>query len=206
MFKQSTHVPTLALEHTIERTVPRLKKRDAPYESAEAFRTLYAHTHRSIYRFVYSLHGGPVETVEDLTAETFERAWKARHRFRNDGSTGDEDAAMGWLITIARNLVFDARRRQKRRQPDVTLEDAEQIADAAQGDGAERLLWSEEQALLLSMLQTLPDEERELLVLRYVLDWRVKRIAAHAGLKENTASVKIKRALERLRREWPDGE
>ena len=182
-------------------------KPEAPYASAEAFRQLYGQTHISIYRFIYSLHGGPTEAVEDLTAETFERAWKARHRFRNSPERSpeqsDEDAATGWLITIARNLIFDERRKQKRQPPSVMLEETVRAGDA---DAAQHILWDEEQAVLLATLQTLADDEREMVILRYILGWRVKQVAEHFGLKENTASVKIKRALEKLRHAWPEEE
>ncbi len=177
-------------------------KSEAPYASAEAFRQLYGQTHVSVYRFIYSLHGGPAEAVEDLTAETFERAWKARHRFRTS-EEGVENAATGWLITIARNLVFDARRKQKRQPPPLVLQETVRAGD---DDAAQKILWDEEQAVLLATLQTLADDEREMLILRYILGWRVNQIAEHFGLKENTGSVKIKRALEKLRRAWPDEE
>ena len=177
-------------------------KPEAPYASAEAFRQLYQQTHVSVYRFVYSLHGGPSEAVEDLTAETFERAWKARQRFRTNAEDV-EDAATGWLITIARNLVFDVRRQQKRQPSSSSLEDSILAGDA---DAEHQILQDEEQAVLLATLQTLADDEREMIILRYILGWRVKQVAEHFKLKENTVSVKIKRALEKLRRAWPDEE
>ena len=74
--------------------------------NAESFAKLYDRAHVIVFRFIYSLHGGPPQEVEDLTAETFSRAWKARHRF-----SGNESAAIGWLLQIARNLVIDAHRR-----------------------------------------------------------------------------------------------
>jgi DNA-directed RNA polymerase specialized sigma24 family protein len=43
-----------------------------------------------------------------------------------------------------------------------------------------------------------------MVVLRYVLDWRVKRVAQHMGLAENTVSVTLRRALARLRQAWPE--
>ncbi len=175
-----------------------------PYVNAEAFRQLYGQTHISVYRFIYSLHGGSSEAVEDLTAETFERAWKARHRFRVEMGTGADDAgdaAAGWLITIARNLVFDARRKQKRQPPSLELDEATLTWHV---ETEQQLLQNEARAVLLSTLQTLADDEREMVTLRYILGWRVQRIAEHFELKENTASVKIKRALEKLRRAWPD--
>jgi DNA-directed RNA polymerase specialized sigma24 family protein len=42
-----------------------------------------------------------------------------------------------------------------------------------------------------------------LLILRYILGWQVKQIAAHLGMVENTASVYLHRAIEQIRRDWP---
>ena len=79
-----------------------------PLQSVEAFDQLYQSTHLIIFRYIYGLHGGSQEDVEDLTANTFTRAWKARSRFN-----GDPSAAIGWLLKIARNLVIDDYRRRK---------------------------------------------------------------------------------------------
>jgi RNA polymerase sigma-70 factor (ECF subfamily) len=146
-----------------------------------------------VYRLIYALHGGPAEDVEDLAAETFERAWRGRKRFH-----GDEDAATGWLITIARNLVIDVQRKQQRREPPSAIDDVE-IQTPAELAVERHILRNEQQTALLAALQTLPVQEREMVILHYVLGWQVKRIAAHYDMLENTASVKIRRALERLR-------
>ena len=57
---------------------------------------------------------------------------------------------------------------------------------AGDDDAAQKILWDEEQAVLLATLQTLADDEREMIILRYILSWRVNQIAEHFGLKENT--------------------
>jgi RNA polymerase sigma factor (sigma-70 family) len=74
---------------------------------------------------------------------------------------------------------------------------ADVTADAA-------VLGNEQQRLVMAALQTLPVKEREMLVLHYVLGWQMKRIAAHYGMRPNTASVKLRRALERLRHHLRD--
>ncbi len=93
------------------------KSTTAPYTTANAFRQLYERTHLSVYRFVYALHGGPAEDVEDIAAETWERAWNGRMRFR-----GNEHDAVGWLLTIARNLVIDKQRAEQRRPSAMALD------------------------------------------------------------------------------------
>ncbi len=57
--------------------------------------------------------------------------------------------------------------------------------------------------VLHGQLALLPDDQREMLVLRYLIGWRVNEIAAHLGVTENNVSITIRCALARLRRDWP---
>lgn len=82
---------------------------DSPITNPEKFRILYEKNHLSVFRYIFGLVGGSQDEAEDLTAETFLRAWKARHRFE-----GDMDSAIGWLIQIAKRLVIDNYRRSLR--------------------------------------------------------------------------------------------
>lgn len=167
----------------------------APFRSREAFSGLYERQHLPVFRYLYGLTGGPQEEAEDLTAETFLRAWRARSTF-----SGEETAALGWLLKIARRLVIDAyRRRQARPQ----AEDDPGDLQAAGPLPEEAAAAGEERVTLLSLLRTLPAESREMLTLRYLLGWRVNQIAAYLEIPENTVSVTIHRALERMRQQWP---
>jgi len=164
--------------------------------NAESFQRLYIRNHLVVFRFIFGLCGGPTEEVEDLTADTFARAWKSRHSF-----SGSEQAALGWLLKIARNLVIDAHRRQKIRG---FTQDIEKHIVPDDELGPEELTQIREQAnTLWSLLRTLSDQQREILVLRYILGWRVQEIGIHLGMKENTISVYIRRAIQRLRQDWP---
>jgi RNA polymerase sigma factor (sigma-70 family) len=55
---------------------------------------------------------------------------------------------------------------------------------------------------LWQVLQNLPDDKREMLVLRYMLGWKVKQIAEYLQKEENTVSVYIRRSLEQIRHNW----
>ena len=79
-----------------------------PLQDPEAFSNLYTRTQIIIFRFIYGMHGGPIEEVEDLTCDTFIRAWKGRAHF-----FGDDHDALCWLFTIAHHLVIDAHRQRK---------------------------------------------------------------------------------------------
>lgn len=170
-------------------------------QDAQAFSRLYEEANLLIFRYIYGIYGGPSQDVEDITAETFARAWKARTQF-----SGDQNDAVSWLIQIARNLVIDNYRREKGR--DFVTMDQNQLTEFLVADnvaGPENYIEHKQQiATLWKVVQSLPIEQKELIVLRYILGWRVNRIAEHTGLLENTVSVRIRRILHQIRDDWPD--
>jgi RNA polymerase sigma-70 factor (ECF subfamily) len=170
--------------------------RTGPYQSCAAFSQLYDRAHVLIFRYIFGLTGGPAQEVEDLTAETFFRAWRTRGQF-----DGEEAAAIGWLIQIARRLVIDRHRRQQTRPVEDDLEDF--IVAAPDAAPEEQTLVREQSRILWKLLQDLPNDQREMLVMRHLLGWRVNQIAEHFNMNENTVSVTLRRTLERLRRVWP---
>ena len=172
-----------------------------PLLDADVFSLLYDRTHTTIFRFIFGIHGGPIEEVEDLTADTFFRAWRARHRF-----SGDERDALCWLFTIARHLVIDAHRHKKASSADqmIRLDESncETVVDTNQGTPEEQAALQDQFNHLWQMLHLLPQEKREMLVLRYMIGWKVKDIADFMHKEEHTISVHIKRSLEQIRQDW----
>jgi len=159
--------------------------------SPSNFRDLYELNRLPVFRYIYGLTGGPQDDVEDLTAETFLRAWKARHRFE-----GGAESATGWLIRIAKRLVIDTYRRTHPATRDLA-------ADPPPDPTPEQTTIADEQRkFLFALLAGLPDEQREIITLRYMLGWRVNDIAIHIGMTENNVSVTIHRTLSKLREKW----
>jgi RNA polymerase sigma-70 factor, ECF subfamily len=168
----------------------------APLGAPAGFSAFYESTHVPVFRYLYGLTGGPQEDVEDLTAEAYARAWRARRTFQ-----GDADASLGWLMKIARRLVIDDYRRRKARPQMDGEVPVELLAPGPSPE--EALLVEDEQKALWQLLRSLPDESREILTLRYLLGWRVNQIAAYLEIPENNLSATIHRSLERLREHWP---
>lgn len=162
---------------------------------ADVFTLLYEDTHLIVFRYVYGLSGGPLQEVEDITAETYARAWKTRQGFN-----GDAGAALGWLLRIARNLAIDLSRRRKARDVDEHIA-VESLIDPASLPELD-VITREQLTILWQMLGRLPEDVREMLVLRYMLGWQVKQIASHLDMLENTVTVTIKRTLKNLQRDW----
>lgn len=177
-------------------TQPHTHPREYPLRDTGTFQSLYERKHIVVFRFIYGLHGGPKEDVEDLTMETFLRAWGSRDRFQ-----GNEDAAVGWLLKIARNLVIDSHRQKNNR---LTHLDIETHIITAPGLTTEQHLHQKEQIRTLwSLLNELSNQQREIIVLRYILGWRVKDIGQHLEMGENHVSVTIRRILKQIQGNWP---
>lgn len=171
------------------------RRSQSPLASPARFRELYKRSHPAVFRYIYGLTGGPQDDVEDLTAETFLRAWKARHDFE-----GDAASATGWLIRIAKRLVIDRYRRSAQMARDLP---ADPLADPT----PEQTIIADEQVkFLYQLLAELHDEPREILILRYLLGWRVNEIAEYVGATENSVSVTIHRTLSRLRMRWAEAD
>jgi RNA polymerase sigma-70 factor (ECF subfamily) len=130
------------------------------------------------------------------------RAWKGRYRF-----WGDDHDALCWLFTISRHLVIDAHRHKKAHLDDNPVElDDKNINTmflSIQLSPEEQTYRREQFKRLWQVLQNLPDDKREVLVLRYMLGWKVNQIAKYLNKEENTVSVYIRRCLEQIHHDWP---
>jgi RNA polymerase sigma-70 factor (ECF subfamily) len=145
-----------------------------------------------VYNF-FRYRLGDVPDVEDLTARTFEKAWRARNRYRSDVA-----GFATWLMSIARNVATDHIRARRLHLP---LEQAEQIAAQAitpedamvQGSDAKRLA---------ALLATLPERDRELMALKYGAGMTNRAIARTTGLSESNIGTILHRTVQTLRDRW----
>jgi RNA polymerase sigma-70 factor (ECF subfamily) len=130
--------------------------------------------------------------AEDLTSVTFERAWRARDRYRRDrGAFG------AWLFTIARNLAVD---HYRGRRDMVSLEAA---ADLPGGSTPEELsVLRSNQERLARLLESLPDRERELIAMKFGAELTNRDIARVVGLTQSNVGTILHRTIQELRKEW----
>lgn len=131
--------------------------------------------------------------VEDLTARTFEKAWRARHGYRRDLA-----GFATWLLTIARHVAIDDLRARRRYEPlDVAAAppswDDTPEQQAVQQSEAERLA---------ALLATLSPRERELIAMKYGAEMTNRAIARATGLSESNVGTILHRAVESLRERW----
>lgn len=135
--------------------------------------------------------------AEDLFQETF---IKAIDTIR-EGRYNEEGKFLPWILRIAHNLAIDYFRRDKR-YPTVELEEGTGLFDdVLQEQSYEtRKMQADTKKLLRELIQTLPEAQREVLMLRHFAGMSFQEIADHTGVSINTALGRMRYALINLRR------
>jgi RNA polymerase sigma-70 factor (ECF subfamily) len=148
------------------------------------FHDLYERYAAAVHRLALYLSGDRAE-ADDLTSETFVRAWTASGGIR-------EETVKAYLFTILRHLYAE---RSRRRARDVPLEhEAHAVAPAFERDVENR----SELAWVAAALGRLPDVDRAALLMR-VRDGRPYEEIAHTlGLSPAAVRVRVHRARMRL--------
>jgi len=139
-----------------------------------------------VYRYLLYMTGNP-HLAEDLAAETFERALRRWRRF--DPRRG---AARTWLCQLARGTALDhfrAERRRMRREDSYAAETPDQD-EPVFGEGL-----SPE---LDRAVRSLSAAEREVVVLRVVLELDGETTAKVLGIRPTAVSTRLSRALQKL--------
>src|SRR5258705_4357656 len=155
--------------------------------------TLTAELPRVYNFFRYRVGPGPV--AEDLTSITFEKAWRARDRYRRD-----QAAFSTWILSVARNVAVDHYRAQRNHVP------LEEAADLPGGATPEEIAEKRSDERRLRRLLGRRDEgERELPALEYGAESTNRDIARMTGLSESNVGTILHRAVEALRAEWDEG-
>ena len=157
---------------------------------AEAFGQLYDHYVAGIFRFIY-FRVGTTQLAEDLTAETFLRALRSLHTFQWKG----KDFA-AWLTTIARNLTTDHYKARRTRSEFATdaLPDRPDPGRGPEGD-ALAALSSEE---LMQAVASLPAEQRDCVLMRFVQELSIAETAQVLGRSEGAIKQLQLRAVRNL--------
>ena len=145
-----------------------------------------------VYNFFRYRFGAGAD-AEDLTARTFEKAWRARQRYRRDVA-----GFSTWLLSIARHVAIDHLRAAR---PHVPLDLAAAVASAT-ASPEDAVIQNADAGRLARLLATLPDRDRELLALKYGAELTNRQIAAATGLSESNVGTIVHRAVTSLRARW----
>jgi RNA polymerase sigma factor, sigma-70 family len=139
------------------------------------------------------------DVADDILQETFIKAV----RFIDEGRYSDNGKFLSWILRIAHNQVIDYFRAQKQnRQVNEsnagynvlgTLRFAEQNIE-------DRMVADQIEADVRSLVEMLPDEQREVVMMRYFSGLSFKEIAEQTDVSINTALGRMRYALINLRR------
>ena len=142
-----------------------------------------------VYRYLLYVTANP-STAEELTSETFERALR-----RWDGFDPRRGSAQTWLCQLARSSALDHFRAENRRRRRET-----EVAASAQAEpgAAELELPAEYGPVLRQALRTLSAADREVLVLRVVIEQNAETTARVLGISPSACTTRLNRALGRL--------
>ncbi len=148
------------------------------------FQDLYESYMTEVYRFALWLSGNHIE-AEDITSETFIRAWANNSKIRTE-------TLKAYLFTISRNIYLQHQRKKKRR---VVLEDIH--PDPA--PGPDKLTESQIKfQRVQGVLQALPEIDRAAFVLRIQHELPYAEIPRVLKLSVTATKVKVYRVRKRL--------
>jgi RNA polymerase sigma-70 factor (ECF subfamily) len=158
----------------------------AARQDPKAFGGLYLRYAEPVFRYLYSRLGN-VHEAEDLTAQTFLAAFESFKSFRQEGHFSS------WLFTIARNKAMDHFRGRKDATP---IDDLHEIPSGS--DPLNAVIQSEQAAALSKLIRELPEEERELLRLRFLAEMSFPEMAHFLHRNDEAVKKTVYRLLARL--------
>lgn len=161
--------------------------RQAQTGDRAAFEELVRRTGRLVYARCY-LETGDRTAAEDLAQETFLRA------FRSIGQVTDPAGFRAWLLTIARSVAIDEGRRATRRKRSGDVP-----APAESPEPSAELEAAETRARAMKVLESLPDEYRAPLMLRYFTGADYATMSRQLGVSNGTLRGRLNRGMAMLR-------
>jgi RNA polymerase sigma-70 factor (ECF subfamily) len=176
-----------------------LLRRFATGEAA-AFEVLLRRYERSLFTFIRRSVRDP-ELAADLLQESFTRVIQHGHTWNGSAKVST------WIFSIARNLCIDHARRTRRRpqtsldgnkadsRDDVPLIDRIAVRGPAPDVEAEGATMRDR---ISEAVEALPDDQREVFLLRQLQHMPFSEIATVVGTSENTVKSRMRYALEKL--------
>lgn len=136
--------------------------------------------------------------AEDLFQETF---IKVVQTFKSD-KYNEEGKFLPWVLRIARNLAIDYFRKAKRTPviTDTAGNDVLSFISIAEESREDAMMRKESEHSIRDLVKQLPEEQREVLIMRHYGDMSFKEIADATGVSINTALGRMRYALNNMRK------
>ena len=160
----------------------------------EVFAKLYDEFVPKVFRYIrYKVNDQQI--TEDLTSTVFEKALVSFERY-----SSDKGAFSTWIFSIARNTLIDYYRTNKMRQQ-VSLDEAIEVPsrDLSPQEEVEK---KAEHECLRGCLSRLPEDDQEIVRLKFAGEFNNRQIAKMLGLLESNVGVRLFRAVKKLREDF----
>ena len=163
----------------------------------KAFQVLLERHHQKIYTSIY-LFVKDREMAEDLFQEVFIKIIDTLRR----GSYNHEGKFSQWTTRIAYNMCVDQFRRGKKRTKVNSTDDFNifDVLELPDDNRMDEMIKSETHLKIRELVDSLPQEQREVVVLRHYADMSFKEIAALTQVSINTALGRMRYALINIRK------
>jgi RNA polymerase sigma-70 factor (ECF subfamily) len=160
-------------------------------QDAAALAALYDRYGSRVYGLAVTIVGEG-ETAEEVAQDVFMRVWAHADQYRHD--TG---RFLAWLLTITRRAAIDRLRRDRRTLAAASVDDDHfpELRDHAQEDQAR---WRD----LRMLLDQLPTEQREAIVLAFYRGLSQSEISDHLGIPLGTVKTRMRLGMDKLRAVW----
>lgn len=155
-------------------------------ESKKKFERMFFDFSDVVYRLCLYKTGSPI-TAEDLTQDVFLRLWKSV----SSGKIIDQPKS--YIYQIARNLIVDYYQSKKTVSLDGLMDEG---FESVSGEASPETL--SEISMLRKTIESLEDDYREVIYLKFVEGLGVKEIGEIIGVSENLVSVRINRGKKKL--------
>jgi RNA polymerase sigma-70 factor (ECF subfamily) len=156
--------------------------------NAEAFGHLYVKFLDPIYRYIFFRVSDPQE-AEDLTGIVFLKAWEALPRYKHNGIPFSS-----WLYRIAHNVVVDYHRKKKF----LPIEHLDNYPNDDLNSLLSDVVNREQIRKLVHAISKLPEDQQQVIILRFVEGMSHKEIARIMGKNDGACRMIQHRALEAL--------
>jgi RNA polymerase sigma-70 factor (ECF subfamily) len=159
-----------------------------------AFHQLYERYERPLYSFIYR-YVGDRQSAEDVFQQTWYKALNALTAYKEQGRFSS------WILGIAHNCSIDhTRRNSQKRKKEKIIDEGHDRTDFDAADPEEILERKEQRIRLEEAIQKLPEEQREVVLMRIHGEIPFKEIAKIVHSPLNTVLGRMHYAVANLRR------
>jgi RNA polymerase sigma-70 factor, ECF subfamily len=154
------------------------------------FEALYERHGRAVWAVAFA-RWLDAETARDVMQESFLRLW------REWEAGQDIQNPRAWLLRVARNLAEDTAKSSFRRNGTAPADYFVGVR-SPEPSPAEQLELAERNARVRSVLEELPAGDRDILTLKYAMDYETDAIAELLGIQATAVHMRLSRARQRM--------